>query len=232
MAGELSNEILMRLVDSNGNFLGAECQTEVTTTGDDLASDYNPGSFFAVDDFAFGMNIDDKDPTADSANTSGNKGVGATGKNVPAGPQVKFGKWKSATDEQLEEIKPYPLRMDEFSIIRRYDRASPVLFEKCATSDSFQSASMIKRKVVGEDKLQTFLRFDFSDVLITHIDWQDAEVIKETVKFVFRKITVKYKNAKRQRQAQRRRIGRLGIRRRIAQTGEGRLRWPKMSATY
>jgi type VI protein secretion system component Hcp len=193
MAGEQSNEILMLLVESSGKPLDAECLTKIDSTTDILASDYNPGTFFAVDDFAFGMNIDDKDPTTDSANTSGGQGAGAAGQNIPTGPQVKFGKWKSASPAEIKAMKPYPLRMDEFSITRRYDRASPVLFEKCATSESFQSAAMIKRRVVGEGKVQTFLRFDFKDVLITHIDWQDAEVIKETVKFVFREITVKYK---------------------------------------
>jgi type VI protein secretion system component Hcp len=66
------------------------------------------------------------------------------------------------------------------------------LFEKCVKSQSFKTASLIKRKTVG-GKLESFLRFDFKDVLITHIDWQDAEVIKETVRFVFREITVQYR---------------------------------------
>jgi type VI protein secretion system component Hcp len=193
MAGDQSNEILMRFVNSDRIYVGAECQTAVDTDSDDLAADYNPGSFFAVDDFAFGMNIDDKDPAADSASTSGSKGTGPAALNVPTGPQVKFGSWKRASPPDPMATKTFPLRMDEFSITRRYDRASVLLFEKCATSDNLLSASMIKRKIVGEDRLQTFLRFDFRDVLITHIDWQDAEVIKETVKFVFRKITVQYK---------------------------------------
>jgi type VI protein secretion system component Hcp len=192
MASEQSNELLMRMVDSNGLYLGAECLSKIDPKSDDLAKDYNAGSFFSVDDFAFGMNIDDKDPTADTTNTKGREGVGVVAQNKPAGPEVKFGKWKSGSAEDIKAMIPFPLRMDEFSITRRYDRASPVLFEKCATSDSFQTASLIKRKTVG-DKLQSFLRFDFEDVLVTHIDWQDAEVIKETIKFVFRKITVQYK---------------------------------------
>ena len=161
MAGDQSNEILMRFVNSDRIYVGAECQTAVDTDSDDLAADYNPGSFFAVDDFAFGMNIDDKDPAADSANASGGKGIGATTQNVPTGPQVKFGAWKRASPPDPTATKSFPLRMDEFSITRRYDRASVLLFEKCATSDNLLSASMIKRKIVGEDRLQTFLRFDF-----------------------------------------------------------------------
>jgi type VI protein secretion system component Hcp len=189
MSGELNNELLMRLVISQGLYLFAESRSVIDQKSDDLANDYNPGSFFSVDDFAFGMNIDDKDPTADTTYTKGKEGVGPVAENKPTGPEVKFGRWKSRL---TEDIKAFPLRMDEFSISRRYDRASPVLFEKCATSDSFLAASLIKRKTVG-DKLESFLRFDFEDVLITHIDWRDAEVIKETVKFVFRKITVKYR---------------------------------------
>jgi type VI protein secretion system component Hcp len=176
MAGEQNNELLMRLVDSTGKYLAAESRSEIDPKPGKLAEDYNPGSFFSVDDFAFGMNIDDMD------------GEG----NKPTGPQVKFGKWKSASAGDIETTSPFPLRMDEFSITRRYDCASPVLFQKCAKSESFHNASLIKRKTVG-GKLECFLRFDFEDVLITHIDWQDAEVIKETVKFVFRKITVRYR---------------------------------------
>jgi type VI protein secretion system component Hcp len=190
MSGELNNELLMRLVDSRGLHLYAECRSVIDPKSDDLAKDYKPGSFFSVDDFAFGMNIDDKDPTADTTNTKDDKGVGIVGQKKPTGPQVKFGKWKRG--EEADINKKFPVRMDEFSITRRYDRASPVLFEKCAMSDSFKTASLIKRKTVG-DKLESFLRFDFKDVLITHIDWQDAEVIKETVKFVFREITVQYR---------------------------------------
>jgi type VI protein secretion system component Hcp len=191
MASEQSNELLMRLVDSKG-YLGAECRSEIDAKSDNLAKDYNPGSFFSVDDFAFGMNIDDKDPTADTTNTKGRDGVDVVAQNKSTGPQVKFGKWKSGSTDDIKKMVPFPVRMDEFSVTRRYDRASPVLFERCATSASFQTASLIKRKTVG-DKLESFLRFDFEDVLITHIDWQDAEVIKETVKFVFRKITVQYR---------------------------------------
>jgi type VI protein secretion system component Hcp len=180
MASEQSNELLMRMVISKADYLRAESRTVIAFESDDLAKDYNNGSFFSVDDFSFGMNIDDRD----------SEGVG--GQNKSSGPQVKFGKWKSASAEEIKAMSPFPLRMDEFSITRRYDCASPVLFQKCAKSESFQSASLIKRKAVG-DKLRSFLRFDFDDVLVTHIDWQDAEVIKETFKFVFRKMTVQYK---------------------------------------
>lgn len=196
MASDDKTEVFMQLIQDSGLYLGAECRTEVSSDWDDLILDYENGSFFAVDDFSFGMNIDDKDPTADTTNAGGGRGVGAAGVNLAAGPQVKFGKWKSGTAEDVKKMVPFPVRMDEFSITRRYDRASPVLFEKCVTSDSFKSASLVKRKVVGGDMLQTFLRLDFKDVLITHIDWSDGETIKETVKFVFRAITVQYKTQK------------------------------------
>jgi type VI protein secretion system component Hcp len=193
MASDDTNELLMRILDSNGNFIGAECKTDVSGDTDDLASDFTNGSFFQVDDFSFGMNIDDKDPTADASNAGGSGGVGATAQNKQAGPEVKFGKWKSGSAADIKAMIPFPLRMDEFSLVRRFDRASPVFFEKCATSDSFQKATLLKRKVVGAGQLQSFLRIDFDDVLITHIDWDDDDVIKETIKFVFRKITVQYK---------------------------------------
>jgi type VI protein secretion system component Hcp len=195
LADDHNNEILMQMIDANGNTLAAESRTAITTDMDDLALDYTDGTFFTVDDFAFGMNIDDKDQTSDGANASGKQGVGAAGIGKTPGPTIDFGKWKSADPKDLKGFK-FPLRMDQFSLTRRYDRLSPVLFEKCAISESLTSASMLKRKVVGGDLLQTFLRLDFTDVLITHIEWTDAEVIKETIKFVFRKLTVQYKTQK------------------------------------
>ncbi len=195
MADEHNNEILMQIVDTTGA-IPAECRTELNTDWDDLVLDYTNGTFFAVDDFNFNMKLRDEDQATDSANTTGAPGVGAAGLGKQQGPHVDFGRWVKAPErDKLKTIK-YPLTMEEFSITRRYDCASPVLFEKCARSAGFPSASIVKRKVVGGDKLQTFLRLDFVDVLITKIEWQDAEVVKETISFVFRELTFKYKTQK------------------------------------
>jgi type VI protein secretion system component Hcp len=193
MADERSNEILMQLVDSAGQQLEAESQVDLDSTKDPLLKGFSDGKFFSVDDFAFGMNIDDKDP---AAGIGGTRGLEAS--KISSGPQVKFGKWKSGSPEEIKKIVPFPLRMDEFSLTRRFDKLSPVLFQCCARSVTFKSASLVKRKTVGTveqaDKfgLLSFLRLDFTDVLVTHVGWDDAEVIKETVRFIFRGVTMQY----------------------------------------
>jgi type VI protein secretion system component Hcp len=113
--------------------------------------------------------------------------------NSSGPPTSKFARWKSATPDEIASMPPYRLQMDEFSITRLYDKASPVLFEKCCNSDSIVSASLVKRKLIGADMLRGFLRLDFKDLLVTHVEWQNEEVIKETFKFVFREITAQYR---------------------------------------
>jgi len=113
--------------------------------------------------------------------------------NSSGPPTSKFARWKSATPDEIASMPPYRLQMDEFSITRLYDKASPVLFEKCCNSDSIASASLVKRKLIGADMLRGFLRLDFKDLLVTHVEWQNEEVIKETFKFVFREITAQYR---------------------------------------
>jgi type VI protein secretion system component Hcp len=113
--------------------------------------------------------------------------------NSSGPPTSKFARWKSATPDEIASMPPYRLQMDEFSITRLYDKASPVLFEKCCNSDSIVSASLVKRKLIGADMLRGFLRIDFDDLLLTHIEWENGDVVKETFKFVFRKITVTYR---------------------------------------
>jgi type VI protein secretion system component Hcp len=191
MPDDLNNELLMQLVADSGP-IPAECRTEVNTDADDLLLDFFNGTFFQVDDFTFGMSLDDQDAFSDAANASGGRGVGAAGQNKSPGPWIPFGKWKNGTVAD-NTAASFPLNIDEFSFTRRYDCASPVLFDKCGKSESLASAVLVKRKVVGGNMLQAYLRFDFKDVLLTHISWQDADVIKENVKFVFKEMKVQYK---------------------------------------
>lgn len=192
MADDLGNELLMQMIDSNGRAIEAESQTEVNSDDDKLLRGYINGTFFTVDDFAFGLNLDDQDPTADAANMGGAQGVDAA-QQRNTGPQIKFGKWKSGSPQEIEKITPFPVRMDEVTIERRLDRSSPVLFQACARSQTFRSASLVKRKTFGGGRLQSFFRLDFKQVLVSHVGWDDGEVIKETMRFVFRSVGVQYR---------------------------------------
>jgi type VI protein secretion system component Hcp len=41
--------------------------------------------------------------------------------------------------------------------------------------------------------LQGYFRIDFTDVLLTDLDWDDGDTIKETAKFVCRQIQIQYR---------------------------------------
>ncbi len=201
MAKADGTDILMQLRTDTGA-VPAECQTEVDTDMDDFVSDYFNGTFFEVRSFSFGMKIDDQDPAKDKpGNESGQSGSGM-GRSVSVKTDEKkkkrdksgqFARWKTATPDELKNMKRYPVRMDELDINRIFDRASPTLFKYCCDSGSFKSASLIKRKDIGGDKLRGFLRMEFEDLLVTHVGWQNGEDVTEKFKFVFRKVTVRYR---------------------------------------
>ncbi len=193
MSGQQSSEILMQIIDNSGNPLAADTQTELDKDEDDLVFDYFNGTCFTVDNFSFGLKLDDSDSTTDTASPAGKSHGNAVGQSAQTGSQTPFGKWKSATSEEIRAMKPYKWGFDTFQVTRRFDQASPVLFQACARSTTFQSISMVKRKTVGGGMLQSFLRFDFGNVLITNVSWEDAEVIKETLEFLFRTVTVQYR---------------------------------------
>ena len=96
----------------------------------------------------------------------------------------------------MKNMKKYPSRTDPFSVTRDYDRASPVLFDYCCNSKPIASASLIKRKDIGGSMLRGYLRFDFDNLLITKVSWKNSDPMKETLTFVFRSVTVKYRTTK------------------------------------
>jgi type VI protein secretion system component Hcp len=221
MAKGDSSDVIMQFIDEDGNAVEAECQSIfdpsdlliIPTPADPQCPPFKKGRFFEVDQFSFGMNLDDSQKTQDVAGQSGGaggapggssgggSGGGATGSaGGSAGPKSgKFGAWKYASKLEQSSMPPYPVKMDEFTVTRGYDRASPILFEKCCNSDSFKSASLVKRKTIGASEihgkgglLHAFFRMDFTDVLLTHIQWKNDDPMTEDLRFVFRKLKVRY----------------------------------------
>jgi len=92
------------------------------------------------------------------------------------------------------------LDVPEISVIRQMDKCSPHLFFACMTLHSFSKAVLVKRKIIGgfaasgaTVPMMGYLRFDFDEPLITSIDWEDGDVIKEKFKFVCRGFTMTYR---------------------------------------
>jgi type VI protein secretion system component Hcp len=80
------------------------------------------------------------------------------------------------------------------------DTASPLLVQRCFQSKPYVSAALVMRKVGGTQfgsdstiAALPFLRIDFSTVLITSVDWDAGDVVKEKCSFVCRGVKVKYR---------------------------------------
>jgi type VI protein secretion system component Hcp len=82
--------------------------------------------------------------------------------------------------------------IEPVSISKRLDRSSTTLLERCMTSFKFNSATIIKRRAIGQGKLRGFVRFDFYDVMLTELNWDDDDVTKESFRFVCRGVVVQY----------------------------------------
>ncbi|MBV8144116.1 MAG: type VI secretion system tube protein Hcp [Gammaproteobacteria bacterium] len=204
---EGSTDVIMYLKMQSG-LLPAEGQSSIDSS-DDMVKDFEPGYFFHVREFSFDMGIDDSDPTEEATGkavtpASSHGGTGLQGMLVARRREMeqrqretatrgRFHGWKRASEDEKEHIPPYPLRMGEFSIVRVFDRASPVLLDRCCNSDTFTKGVLVKRKPIGDAKLHGFLRMDFDEILITHIEWKNTDPMTEDLKFLFRKIQIQYR---------------------------------------
>lgn len=192
---EKQGDLLMKFVQTNGE--GVKAEGAATLKKDDrLLFDFWPGKFFEIEEFSFGLNVEDSEAGGKTLSMPGTpRPPGAPAPVEHATPAVKFAAWRDAkkNSSQVDQIT-YPVVMDPFSFTRLVDKASPVFFHNCTNSISFASATLVKRKFTGGTlALQAFLRVDFSDVLITSLDWDDGHIIKEKCKFICRGVAVQYK---------------------------------------
>ena len=116
-------------------------------------------------------------------------------------PKVKPEGGRSAAFERFmsegrnflrRERNAYPSDLEPVSVTKRMDISSTTLLDCCRQSFKFKSASILKRRAVGKELLNGFLRIDFTDVMLISLDWDDDEVTKESFKFVSRKAEVFY----------------------------------------
>ena len=153
----MSIDLLMKFVKGS-DAIDAECQTTVDSK-DDLLHDFKTGKFFEIDEFNFGVGLEDDDLSGEKPGEKlGEKLKPATSAHAP---RTRFTNWLRG------EQKAYPVDLEPFTFSRQMDQASPLLFEMCCNSQSFTSATLIKRKAAGTDASgRAFLRIDFKDVLV------------------------------------------------------------------
>jgi type VI protein secretion system component Hcp len=180
---------------------GAAIDAESTSSIDGetgWTDDFTAGKYFELQDFTLGIDIEDND----SASTKPPVTDPHTGVTTTPAKTGKFSKWvqgiaASAGPGVLSTL--YPVQMDAFSFTKQLDAASPVLFKNCFKTIPFDSAAIVMRKTGGVQHTKTgighigFLRIDFTGVLITSIDWDAGEIVKEKVKMVCRTVQVKYR---------------------------------------
>lgn len=85
-----------------------------------------------------------------------------------------------------------------FSITRKIDRASPILFEMSCSGSTFERVSLGLRKAVGgvgsgTESGKVYLRYDFKLVGVKTINWSHAEDSPtETVEFEYGAVAIRY----------------------------------------
>lgn len=89
--------------------------------------------------------------------------------------------------------KTYSANLEPVTLTKYLDASSLVLFKACIESTTIDSAVMIKRRGGGAKHLGTYLRIEFTDLLITDFNWDEDDVILEKISFVCRKASVFYR---------------------------------------
>jgi len=183
-----SSSLLSYIVLKGSDALAAESSAQLTA-GDAMTSDYKPGKFFEIEDFSVGIKLDDDEPGEDAS-------MAATE------DRRSFARWRRISPQDAARgndrvAPPFRSTPDEFELTRFIDSASPILIENCLDSKEFAKLVVVKRGYVfrasaSGEELSGFLRFEFTKVRIKSISWEDGDAVRETYRFNFENVEVKY----------------------------------------
>jgi type VI protein secretion system component Hcp len=191
MAEDKKGDLLMKFVQSNGDIVKGGATSQLSKD-DKFLFDFWAGKFIEVEEFQLGLNLEDSEIGNTALNATSSQQAGAE----VGGHTAKFASWRDYKKKTRDDVAKigYPVVLQPCSFSHVMDRTSPILFQNCCNSISFDSATLVKRKHTGGTlALQSFLRIDFSNVLIIGLDWDDGQVVKEKCKFICRGLTVQYK---------------------------------------
>jgi type VI protein secretion system component Hcp len=167
--------------------IAAESSSDVIPASDKLANDFKPGKYFEAESFTFTMALDDNEGGEDDEDDEY-----APKKKKSLLEQRSYGRWRALTTD-VKPNPPYQAKPGDVTITRMIDASSPVLAQHCLNSEKFKKVVLVKRARVGSTGILTgILRMDFNDVQIRSVEWQDGEAVKETCKFRFEKLALKY----------------------------------------
>ncbi|MBW4090341.1 MAG: type VI secretion system tube protein Hcp [Proteobacteria bacterium] len=175
---------------------------------DSLMTNFLPNRFCEVEDFNFGAGIEDTDSSGaeEGADTEGAldnelhshdpKGRPKNGKGGKGKQKVR--KFKRFVEQGApapgQGTLGYDVNLDEVTVNRQMDRMSMVLLQLCLNQTPLDLIVLVKRKFTGNQSFhEAYLRLEFTQPLITSVEWEHGEVMKEKLKFVCRGIKASYK---------------------------------------
>jgi type VI secretion system secreted protein Hcp len=84
--------------------------------------------------------------------------------------------------------------ISSFNVMKRMDKASPVLFLACCKGSHYDKADIVLRKAGGE--AVEYLTYTFSEVFVESIQWSGSsggdDTPTESLSFAFGKVEMKY----------------------------------------
>lgn len=210
MPDQNSTDLLMAFQDDQGNWMSGEGTTVFDAT-DAMMANFVAGSIFEVEEFTFSSGIED-DAGSEAEEESDTEGAldnemhskGSTerkkgGKSGKSKKKIKkFKRFVENGPPQAGELPlGYDVHLEEITIERQMDKASMPLLGLCLNQKVLTTIVLVKRKFTGRQAFhEAFLRLEFKQPLITSVEWKEGEVIKETLKFVYRGIVASYKPQK------------------------------------
>ena len=197
-----TTDLVMKFV-LNQQPVWAECALDIAPN-DTLMKDFlkntnydNYSNFFEVTNFDFSIALKESD---ESNNVISQQARNHQTQHPKLGANNAFARWRSATNAEYKSIY-YPLEFDQFNFKRVIDSASPIFFQCCCESRTFDSAVLVKRVAQGDlggpkNQSIAFLRIDFTKVLITGINWDDGDLVTESCEFICQGMKVTYRRQK------------------------------------
>jgi hypothetical protein len=189
-----TGDLLMKFVLNNKPIEG-ESLTDLTSTSmvaNPLMQGFTPGQCFEIDSFSFKAgtagDFNGKPGTPIKTVPSGTGKTEKTASPSHGSARGGYQSWRTGSN------RPYPVDIKPISFKRSIESSSTVLIQNCIDCVYFDSATLIKRKPSGGTAAgEAYLRLDFTGVLVTGVDWDDGDEVKEKCTFICRGVTIGYR---------------------------------------
>lgn len=191
MASKDATDLMMMFVINGSEKLRGEARSDFIKSfnmDNPLTKGFKQGYFFEVDNFTFRAGTsgqEEEEPPATTKKSPRDKNSKNAERSMRGGDYRSFKEGRGYN---------YPAEFQPVTFRRPIDIGSPILMQKCIERESFERATIIKRKATGSGNAgEVFLRIDFVGVLITSIGWSEEDEVQEEVEFVCRSVTIAYK---------------------------------------